>query len=322
MLVNRSGDCGELLEFWEVQRRLQLGTRVAIGRQEIRVADVIGSVSRTHDFDGCFRPRTQRLRRLLREIRAARPDAADIAILVYQVDHAFFVVDGHKRMSLAIDDGREFIDADVERYPSRFHIDGATTLDDIRATEVERRFREVTGLDVAVPEARFPISDPDAYIDLEESLKAHAYDWSRQEGRLIPPPEAARHWYDYVFLPALEVARRTGVDRVLSSCSEAEVFLLLRGGAGLGEMGPDWSMPQWFVELAEPTLRRAEPRGVPAVIERVTGRARPRPRILAPGDVDEARASEEGEADPEAERSGDSGTSIVRRPRRTVDRPD
>ena len=186
---------------------------------------MIASASRVYEFDGCFRPRSERLRAVLRQIRASRPNAADTPILVYQVDHAYFVIDGHKRLGLAVEEGRKFIDAEVGWFQSRFHLTRGTTIDEIRATELERRFRETTGLDVAAPEARFPVSDPDAYRELAESVKAHAYDLSRDLGRVVQRAEAARHWYDLVFRPAVDIARAAGLGRVLSSCSEPELFL-------------------------------------------------------------------------------------------------
>ena len=175
-----------------------------VGVEEIAVEQVIGSMGRAHEFDGCFRPRTQRLRRVLDQIKAARPNAADLPISVYQVDHAYFVVDGHKRMALAVEEGREMIDADVGRFASRFHVAGGTTMQQIQATAREARFRQVTGLDVALPDVRFPLGDIDGYLDLEESLKAHAYDLSREQGRLVPPAEAARHWYEHIYRAAVE----------------------------------------------------------------------------------------------------------------------
>ena len=288
---------------------------MAIGRQEIPVANVIGSVGRVGEFDGCFRPRTDYLQRVVRKIRDAKPDAPDDPILVYQVDHAYFVVDGHKRMSLAVEDGRAYIDAEVERFPSRFHIDGATTEDELRATELERRFRQVTGLDRAAPDARFALSDAHRYLDLAESVKAHSWDLSRDQGRLLPSAEAARHWYDFVYVPVLRIARETGVARVLTSCSDAELFLLLRGGAGLAEMDPGWEVPAWFVNQAPERLREAEPRGVPAAVARITGRAKSKPRVLPPGDVDSSGAPADDDA-------AAAGRTVVRRRRRTDDPPD
>jgi hypothetical protein len=280
----RSDDCNALLEFEEVRRRLQLGTRVDLGVQEIPIDQIIGSVSRAHEFDRCFRPHTDRLRKVLREIKANRPNAADTAISVYQVDQAYFVVDGHKRLSLAVAEGREQIDAEVGRFASRFHVAGGTTMQQIHVTAREDRFRQVTGLDVAVPEVRFPLGELDGYLDLEESVKAHAYDLSRQEGRLVPPPEAARHWYDTVFRAAVGIALDSGIGRLLSTSTEPELFLMIRSGSH-GPMDPGWQVPPAFVDYSVGRLREAEPRGIASALSRVGRRRRPRPEILPSDDA-------------------------------------
>ncbi len=284
MPPRRSSGCGDLLDFDEVRRRLQLGTRSEIGTREIPVAQVIGSVGRVQEFDGCFRPRTKRLRDVLIQIKAARPDAADLPILVYQVDHAYFVVDGHKRMSLAIEEGREEIDAEVTRFASRFHVAGGTTMEEVRATEREQRFRQITALDVAVPGARFPLADAADYLDLEESLKAHAYDLSREREALVPAAEAAKHWYDLVYRPVVQIALESGVAGLFSSSSEAELFLLLRRGSR-GRMEPGWRIPETFVQVSRTRLREAAPGRVPAALARVTRRERPKPAVLPDGDI-------------------------------------
>jgi hypothetical protein len=274
-----------------VRRRLQLGTRVDLGIQEISIDQIIGSVGRAHEFDRCFRPHTDRLRRVLAQIRATKPDAADMAISVYQVDHAYFVVDGHKRLSLAVAEGREQIDAEVGRFASHFHVAGETTMQQIQVTAREHRFRQVTGLDLAVPDVRFPLGDVDGYLDLEESVKAHAYDLSRQEGRLVPPTEAARHWYDHVFRAAVGIARESGIGRLLSTSTEPELFLLIRSGSH-GPMDPGWQVPPSFVEYSVNRLRASEPRGITSALSRVTRRRRQRPEILPQGDVGHAHETD------------------------------
>jgi hypothetical protein len=116
------------------------------------------------------------------------------------------VEDGHKRLSLAIADGRTEVDADVDRYQTEFHVAPGTTIEAIRVTARERRFRELTGLARAVPRERFPLSDPDGYLELEESVKAHTLDLSYSAGRLIPADDGARHWFEAVYLQVLAVA--------------------------------------------------------------------------------------------------------------------
>jgi hypothetical protein len=219
------------------------------------------------------------------QIRNARQTAADTAILVYQVDHAYFVVDGHKRLSLGVAEGRESIDAEVGRFSSRFHVASGTTMDDIRATEREQNFRRASGLAVAVPEARFPLSDPEGYLDLEESVEAHCHDLSKSEGRLVEPAEGAKHWYDLVYRPAVGIALDSGVARLLISTTEPDRFLLIRQGAH-GPMDHNWQIGAAFVEKTRDRLRAAEPGPLPATIARVTRRGRPKPRVLPKGDVD------------------------------------
>ena len=280
-----------------MRRRLQLGTRTDVGVQEISIDQIIGSVGRAHEFDGCFRPRTQRLRRVLAQIKANKPDAADTAILVYQVDHAYFVVDGHKRLSLAVEEGREQIDAEVGRFASRFHVASGTTMQEIRNTECEDRYRRVTGLDLAVPDARFPLSDAGGYLDLEESVKAHAYDLSKSEGRLVAPKEAARHWFDRVYRPVVGIALDSGLARLLDSSTEPELFLMIRSGSR-GPMDPGWQIPARFVDYSVDRLRESEPSGIGAALSRVTRPRRRRPEVLPQGDI-----AHPLEADPDSNRS-------------------
>ena len=112
----------------------------------------------------------------------------------------------------------------------------------IRVTASERRFRKVTGLDAAVPRRRFPLSDPDGYLELQESVKAHTLDFSRAEARLVSPEEGARHWYETVFVPILELIDSTGVGKLLESMTDADRFLFFRRGIDV-PMLPGWRIP-------------------------------------------------------------------------------
>ena len=103
-------DRPDLLAFEEVSRRLGLRTRLPVGRREVAIEEIIGSVGRAADFDGCFRPQTGKLRRAIAD-RAADPVVVDMPISLLQVDHAYFVEDGHKRLSIAIAAGRKAVDA-------------------------------------------------------------------------------------------------------------------------------------------------------------------------------------------------------------------
>ena len=268
--AKRGGSCPDLLVFEEVRRRLGLGTRLTVGRLEVPVASIIGTVGRAADFDGCFRPKNDRLRKAIRE-RAANPAVKDLPVRLLQVDHAYFVEDGHKRVSMAFADGRREVDADVDRFETAFHVAPGTTMDTIRVTARERRFRETTGLAAAVPKQRFPLSDPDGYLELEESVKAHTLDLSHSAGRLLSAEEGARHWFDAVYRPVLAVAEASSASALLESTTAADRYLLFRKGFD-APMDLDWRIPEQQLErgranLAEQTPGRLAGR-VPALVRR------------------------------------------------------
>lgn len=260
----------DLLAFEEVRRRLGLGTRLAVGRQDVAVADIIGSTDRVADFDGCFRPRTAKLRAAIAE-RAANPEVVDLPISLLRVDHAYFVEDGHKRLSIAIARGQQFIEADVDRFQTDLHLARGATMASVRATAQERRFRRVTGLEAALPGRRFALSDPDGYLELQESVKAHTLDYSRSVGRLVAPEEGARHWYDTVFAPILGILETHTPLRLLETMTEADRFLLFRRGLD-GPMDPDWHVPAWAVEGGLANVRGRSRHG--GVRARLSSRAR------------------------------------------------
>jgi hypothetical protein len=287
----RRGDCPELLAFEEVRHRLGLGTRLPVGRMEVQIASIIGSVGRSGDFDGCFRPKNAHLRTAIRE-RATDPSIVDLPIRLLQVDHAYFVDDGHKRLSIAIRNGQSEIDADVDRFETTFHVAPGTTMGAIRATSRERRFRETTGLAAAVPDERFPLSDPDGYLELEESVKAHALDLSYSVGRLLSREEGARHWIETVFRPVLVIADASAASRLLASTTAADRFLLFRRGFDAA-MDTDWRIPEAHVERGIANLAEQTPGRLASRVPRL-GRRTARRAELLPSEADVERR----EADP------------------------
>jgi hypothetical protein len=267
----RHGD-RHLLEFEEVRRRLRLGTRVAVGVREIAIADIVGSVNRAHDFDAHFHPRHRALQRTIGTIAQARPPGIERPIAVIQVDRAYFVEDGHKRLSMAVAEGRTFIDAEVVRYESRFALGPGISMDSVYVTHEELRFRETTGLDAAVPGTRFPLSDPAGYLELAESVKAHAFDLSQERGALVSRAEAAGHWHDTIFRPVVGMARTAGLGRSLSSSTDGDLFLLFRRGI-TSPMEPGWAIPRHAMEHGQANLQAASAGRLMAGLRRLRRRA-------------------------------------------------
>lgn len=197
------------------------------GEETIRTDHIVGTVGRAADFDRCFQPRTQRLARRIREIRSARPGGIDAPIDVIRVDRAYFVSDGHKRVSIAREAGQEFVDARVSSAPTRYEVLPSVTSAEIDLTAQEERFRRATGLATAVPVARFAVSETEGYPELREALESYGYELIQRLGRVVSREEVAAMWYECVYLPTVRAAQRARMTELLRCAAEADLFLAL-----------------------------------------------------------------------------------------------
>jgi len=280
--------CGPLLELGHVQRRLHLGAPIIEGTATIPVACIIGTASRAQDFDACFHPLRRALEDRIADIERAGDGALDKAIDVVRVDRAYFVADGHKRVSIARRSGREFIDANVSHMPTPYEVTGDVEDDAIERTAREGEFRRHSGLAEGVPGARFALSDVGDYGELFESVRLHALDASIQAGRLLPAPEAAAAWYESVYLPGVAITRET-VGDLLEWCTDADVFLAYHRQAR-GYWGTECDAAECAADQVLASTRRAAARDrspIGLVLGLGQGRERPQPMLLPLAEPDE-----------------------------------
>jgi hypothetical protein len=274
MRLGRSRYCGDLLQFDQVRRSLGLGQPRLEGEATIAVADIVGTVGRGADFDGCFRPRDRALAHRIDQV--GRNDRAlDEAIDVIRVDRGYFVADGHKRVSIAKATGREFIDARISHTPTPYRFDPGVDPAAIERTALEQRFRTETALLEAVPAARFVASRVEGYAELRESLTSYAYELSLRLGRLLSREEAAALWYESVYRPTIGAASNNRLDVLIGCCTEADMFLSIHR-----QSRELWGTEcRVAVDEAERLVSKVMERGTPdqSVIEKVMARARRRP---------------------------------------------
>lgn len=225
-LLGTDRECGPLLDLSHIQRQLRLGPAVFEGDATIAVSQIIGTVGRARDFDGCFRPIHPALRKRVKDIAAANPPALDEAIEVIRVDRAYFVSDGHKRVCLARETDREFIDARVSHMPSPYALTPEVEADAIERTAREGEFRRHSGLAEGVPEARFPLTDISGYGELLVAVQSYAYDRVLTLGAYCPPADTARLWYEDKYLPIV-AAGKEATGGLLDAITDADIFLAL-----------------------------------------------------------------------------------------------
>ncbi len=217
-------DTQELLPLGEVTKRLRLFEQTYVGIRTIPVDRIVGTVDREGDYDREFLPRRRGMGERWRRVEQIGPESFP-PIVAYQLDDAYFVVDGHHRVAIAKQLGMEHIDAEVTRLRTRFPLPPDADIARIILREQEGLFMEESGLDRARPEARIELSRPDGYVELLEQVKIHGYHLMMERGEVLPPEEVAADWYDWIYLSAVVALHNAGLFELFPRAREGDLFL-------------------------------------------------------------------------------------------------
>lgn len=103
----------KLLSITEVSTASNRITHIDRGIQEISVRSIVGSVNRTGDYDGQFRPLNLALRERWVNAHVQTEGCGWEPITVWKAGDIYFVEDGHHRVSIARHSGWDTIEAHV-----------------------------------------------------------------------------------------------------------------------------------------------------------------------------------------------------------------
>ena len=91
-----------LLSFDDVRRELVAYNRLHRGRRVVEVDEIVGSVGRWRDFDRAFLPARANVGHRWKRVDRAFQRGGDLPpVELYEIGDAYFVVDGHHRVSVA-----------------------------------------------------------------------------------------------------------------------------------------------------------------------------------------------------------------------------
>ena len=100
--VRREPTSNRLLSFDDVRRERVANNRLYRGTRVVEVDEIIGSVGRWRDFDRSFLPARASVEHKWKRIDQAFHRAEDLPpVKLYEIEDAYFVVDGHHRVSVA-----------------------------------------------------------------------------------------------------------------------------------------------------------------------------------------------------------------------------
>jgi uncharacterized ParB-like nuclease family protein len=255
-----------LLSFDEVRSAARMEGQSYRGLQEVPVNAIRGSVGRVNDFDASFLPVRPHLRKRWAQIDAAmRRGEAVPPVELYRLGDAYFVKDGHHRVSVAKQLGREKIEARVievrTRVPLTADMDPAQLL---KAREY-LDFLERTQLDRVRPEASIEVSQLGRYDRIYEHILGHRYFLGLEQGREVPVPEAAASWYDRVYKPIADLFKEYGILEHFPGRTEADLYL--------------WVTARWL-ELSKAGAKAGPAEAIADILFETEGTPGPSPDLL------------------------------------------
>jgi hypothetical protein len=219
-------DVNAILSFDEVVRAAgRVGERER-GLRTIPLDAVVGTVDRDRGpFDRSFRPRSSDPRqRWVRLAASLQRGEAMEPISAYQVGDAYFVRDGHHRVSVARAAGLTTIQAIVTEVLTTTGASADLRLTDLPVKTHERYFLERVPLGPQ-ERARVVLDDPARYAPLAEGVEAWGFRVMQERGVLMSRAEVAEAWFREEYLPAVTMLSDTGL--LPEGAGETESYMRL-----------------------------------------------------------------------------------------------
>lgn len=221
-----SGRPTKLLSYDEVKSALHVGGPIYRGVRTVRVEDIVGSLNRYQAFDRAFLPVEDATRSRWQSVdRAFYEEISLPPVVLYKVGQVYFVVDGHHRVSVAREQGQEFIEAEVRECATRVNITAELKPEDLVILGEKVHFLERTHVDELRPDSRIRLTIPDGFDRMLQHIAVHRYFMGLDLQRDVSEQEAIAHWYDTVYLPIVKVVRASKILKEFPGKTEGDLYL-------------------------------------------------------------------------------------------------
>lgn len=225
LLAVISGRPTDLLPFDEVRKGLRLQHLVDRGLHEVPLDRIVGTLGRPGEFNRAFLPRDDSLKNRWDRLRdLAEGPVGFPPVELYKVDQAYFVVDGHHRVSVARSLDAPTIEAHVMEFLTPVPLEPGVSVEDVLLRSGLAAFLEATGL---VPEGPddYRTTVPDGYERLLEHIRVHGYYRGIEQGRDIPWREEVASWRDTVYRPMMRIIHESGILEEFPGRTETDLYL-------------------------------------------------------------------------------------------------
>jgi len=215
-----------LISFADLRKQLAIRGQRDRGMQEIEIEKIIGSLNRYQDFDDSFLPLQTHTRGRWENIDRVYLQGEYLPpVEVYQIGEFYFVIDGNHRVSVAREKGQKFIDAHVIELEIPFELKGEFNWHEVLLKQERQDFYEQSGLERIRPNTEINLSLLGQYTKLLDHISVHRYYTGEFLQREVGFPEAVGSWYDYIYLPMIEIIRKHAILEHFPERTEADLYL-------------------------------------------------------------------------------------------------
>lgn len=236
-----TGESLDLLSYEEVRRHVRPSGQIERGLQEIPLAAIVGSVGRYKDFTRTFLPRHDGDATRWAQVKVAHLTQGVPPITVYQIGEVYFVQDGNHRVSVARQMGNKTIEAYVTEMKTAVPLGPEVQPDDLILKAEYADFLAETRLDVSRPQADLSLTSPGRYPLILEHIAVHRYFMGLEQKRDITYEEAVSHWYDFVYLPVVQLMAEYGLLNDFPARTEGDLYVWL--AQHRAELEQEWQRP-------------------------------------------------------------------------------
>ncbi|MFP4364768.1 MAG: transcriptional regulator [Spirochaetia bacterium] len=240
----------ELLNLYEVKDLVKPDTEEYQGMKAVPISLIIGSEGRYRDFNKHFLPKHDFLRHRWENIDSAHyKDVILPPIKLYEIGGLYFVRDGNHRVSVARHQGAKAIDAEVSILNTKVTLKPDFTIEDLRETVIayeREQFFQCTKLDPKTDLPGIEFSSTGMYDEIFEHIQVHKYYINQDRDEEISFKDAAKSWYEHVFVPVREYILN---DKVLlrfpgRTCADMYIWIMKHWGELKEKYGEEFPLHQ------------------------------------------------------------------------------
>lgn len=219
----------DLLSLYEVTELIKPRGETYKGMQTIHIEQIIGSEGRARDFSKAFYPKKELLKERWESIDRAHLQFIDLpSINVYKLGDWYFVRDGNHRVSVAKSQGVKFIDAEVVELDSQIPLKKGMTMKELRLEVVAFEREQVIEqyhLDEIIPFDEMKFTSSGMFPEIINHINVHKYYINQKEKDEISFNEAAKSWYENVYLPIIEECRKLKLLSAFPGNTEGDLYI-------------------------------------------------------------------------------------------------